>query len=244
MEQSKLITLPSIVSPEVSPKVSGKYGFVNTAEVVAKLETMGFVVRTATQQGRGSSARHVVKMVESGSSPQFDGTRPELIIMNAHNGTSSLRFLMGLYRMVCSNGLIVSDGVDERIVLRHSQGLPQNLESIIELVKNKATGVFEHVKSMNEAQVNSDALFAYTGAVLSQVKIEPSATNIQLALSPRRTEDQSNDAWHVLNRVQENLIKGGLKFEGRRRATKEIKGILGDFMVNKAVWDNKALLVG
>lgn len=238
------LTLPAIINATKGQGTSSKYGFVNTAEVLAKLEAMGFEVRKAQQQGKGTSARHVVRLVERGTESVVDGTKPELIVMNAHDGTSSLRFLMGLYRMVCSNGLIVSDGVDHRVVLRHSQGLPESLDSVIELVKNKASGVFEYVKGMRDVKVSQDAQRAYTSKVLESLSLMNSDHNIAIVTDARREEDRQNSAWHVLNRVQENLIKGGLKFEGRKRASKEVKGILNDFRVNKVVWDNKSLLIG
>lgn len=57
-------------------------------------------------------------------------------------------------------------------------------------------------------------------------------------------DDLGNDLWHTLNRVQENVIAGGLHAiqrdsEGRRVhrvSTRRINGIDQDVRLNRALW--------
>lgn len=58
-------------------------------------------------------------------------------------------------------------------------------------------------------------------------------------LTPRRYEDYGDDLWTVYQRVQENLIKGGLSgrtAQGRSSRTRAVKGIDGDIKLNRALW--------
>ena len=58
-------------------------------------------------------------------------------------------------------------------------------------------------------------------------------------LSPRRYEDRSNDLWTVYQRVQENLMKGGLPgrtAQGKCSRTRAVNGIDGDVKLNRALW--------
>ena len=58
-------------------------------------------------------------------------------------------------------------------------------------------------------------------------------------LSPRRWQDESNDLWTTYQRIQENLIKGGLPgrtTKGKRAHTRAVKGIDGDVKLNRALW--------
>lgn len=58
-------------------------------------------------------------------------------------------------------------------------------------------------------------------------------------LSPRRWQDESNDLWTTYQRIQENLIKGGLSgltTKGKRAHTRALKGIDGDVKLNRALW--------
>ncbi|HIA3244131.1 TPA: DUF932 domain-containing protein, partial [Escherichia coli] len=58
-------------------------------------------------------------------------------------------------------------------------------------------------------------------------------------LQPRRWEDKKDDLWTVYQRLQENLIKGGLSgrnAKGKRARTRSVNGIDGDIKLNKALW--------
>ena len=58
-------------------------------------------------------------------------------------------------------------------------------------------------------------------------------------LQPRRWEDKKDDLWTVYQRLQENLIKGGLSgrnVKGKRARTRSVNGIDGDIKLNKALW--------
>ncbi len=58
-------------------------------------------------------------------------------------------------------------------------------------------------------------------------------------LQPRRWEDKKDDLWTVYQRLQENLIKGGLSgwnAKGKRSRTRLVNGIDGDIKLNKALW--------
>ena len=60
-----------------------------------------------------------------------------------------------------------------------------------------------------------------------------------MLLQPRRDEDKVNDLWHVFNRVQENMLRGGNETttpEGRTAMTKGIGRIERDVQVNSALW--------
>jgi hypothetical protein len=58
-------------------------------------------------------------------------------------------------------------------------------------------------------------------------------------LAPRRFEDRRDDMWTTFNRVQENMMKGGLR--GRNRSsrtttTRPVNGIDQSVKLNRALW--------
>ncbi|MFQ7457958.1 MAG: DUF945 domain-containing protein, partial [Klebsiella michiganensis] len=58
-------------------------------------------------------------------------------------------------------------------------------------------------------------------------------------LTPRRNEDRQDDLWTTYQRLQENLLKGGLPgrtAQGKRTHTRAINGIDGDVKLNRALW--------
>lgn len=58
-------------------------------------------------------------------------------------------------------------------------------------------------------------------------------------LAPRRFDDRRPDLWSVFNRIQENMVKGGLTARtsnGRRQRTREVQGIDQNLRLNRALW--------
>lgn len=58
-------------------------------------------------------------------------------------------------------------------------------------------------------------------------------------LTPRRYEDRQDDLWTTYQRLQENLLKGGLSgrtAQGKRTHTRAVNGIDGDVKLNRALW--------
>jgi len=87
--------------------------------------------------------------------------------------------------------------------------------------------------------------FAHAAALL---RFEP-AEGEALPVTPdqinraRRTDDRAPDLWTTLNRVQENVIRGGLQgvtrdANGRaqHRRTRAVQGIDQDVRLNRALW--------
>jgi hypothetical protein len=58
-------------------------------------------------------------------------------------------------------------------------------------------------------------------------------------LTCRRTEDLGDDLWSTLNKVQENLLRGGLtrrSATGRLTRTRRITAIREDVRLNSGLW--------
>jgi hypothetical protein len=70
-------------------------------------------------------------------------TAPEVVVINSHDGACAFRLIAGLYRLVCSNGLMVSDGEIASIAVRHTGNILQDVvEGSYSIVENagKALG--------------------------------------------------------------------------------------------------------
>ena len=102
-----------------------RFRAVPTAVAIRALADAGYT----TVQAHGMKSRtravntygkHLVRMRHSGATPTVGDSLPEIVLLNANDGSSSLRLLAGLYRLVCSNGLIVATAHIAAITIRHS----------------------------------------------------------------------------------------------------------------------------
>ena len=106
--------VPAVFAESVHERLSQKYTFIPTERVLSGLLSAGFVPVDARQaHTRNSSllhARHVIRMRRRFETVQLRDSVPEIVFLNSHDGTSAYQLRLGLFLVVCTNGLIVSRG--------------------------------------------------------------------------------------------------------------------------------------
>ncbi|NCB43084.1 MAG: DUF945 domain-containing protein [Clostridia bacterium] len=244
-------------------KTSGKYKFISTSRIVDALSASGFSPVKASQTNtripeKQGYTKHMIRfrsnsLIESTSSNALSvgDVIPELVLVNAHDGTSSLKFMLGLFRLVCSNGLTVAAAGIASISFKHiglhSYGPTRDgFKDLNDLVHDRAFSIISQVpRIMNqvnrwkskELDQSKQLEFAHRAAddlKLTSLDLDPSHL-----LDARRAADSSNDLWTVFNRVQENMIKGGLMAKnnkGKWRRTRRINSVNWDLDVNRGLW--------
>jgi hypothetical protein len=116
---------PAVFSGNESPKLSDRYSFVPTYDLITALEKTGWLPSHVKQNGKGQFSRHVVRFTNPNLGFDFfnlkgDNVKPQFLVDNSHNGGSPTMGHMGLFRLVCANGLVVAmPGMYTSIKLRH-----------------------------------------------------------------------------------------------------------------------------
>lgn len=229
---------PSAFATEAHESRSSRYTYIPTSEVITGLMREGFQPFKATQsrsriEGKTEFTKHMIRFrhPDSFAAIQRVGDSvPEVVLVNSHDGTSAYKLSAGLFRLVCSNGLMVADSTVEMLSIMHKGNI---VDQVIE-------GSFQIVQGSEKALAKSDewnrlaltageqGAFADAARELrfsdTEGEIKTPITAAQL-LRPRRGEDANGpvdwrgdrapigpkqDLWHTLNVVQENVIKGGL----------------------------------
>src|ERR1700722_17223980 len=106
------VRVPAVFAPSAHERMSARYTFIPTERVLTGLMRAGFVPVDARQtNARKASplhARHVVRLRRRMETVQLRDSVPEVVFLNSHDGTSAYQLRVGLFRVVCTNGLIVS----------------------------------------------------------------------------------------------------------------------------------------
>ncbi len=105
-------------------------------------------------------------------------------------------------------------------------------------------GIFDQVEEKREAMesliLTPPAQYALANAALTyRFGEDHQPVTASQILTPRRYEDRQNDLWTTYQRLQENLLKGGLSgrtAKGKRTYTRAVNGIDGDIRLNRALW--------
>ena len=166
----------------------------------------------------------------------------EIVLLNSHDGTSSYQMLAGMFRFVCSNGLVCGDTVADVRVPHKGDVSGHVIEGAYEVLRG-----FDRVKDSRDAMraITLDEgeaeVFARAALALAYDPTDnkPAPITESQILMPRRFDDRRPDLWSVFNRTQENLTKGGLhgrSANGRRQQTRPVQGIDSDVRLNRALW--------
>lgn len=242
------------VSP-TNPGVSGKYIQANTETVMDDMMKLGWYPVEAKQcrerkGSKGIRSFHVVAFqhddVKIVNSKGEDEAYVRIVLQNSHDGFNSFRFMMGCYRMVCSNGCILSDAEFADFSIRHINYSFEELRGIVAEVMNQVPAAIDKMNAMNatiltDEQKRELAVETYKirkGFTVEE-KVNVDGQTVDDLLTPMRTEDDGNSLWNVFNVLQEKMIKGGFCAfgkSGKLRKQRPITSVKKDLDYNKKLW--------
>ncbi len=236
---------PSIFAEAPHESRSQRYAYIPTATVLTELRKEGFqpfmVTQTRTRhEDRRDYTKHMIRLRHA-SQINARGEANEIILLNSHDGTSSYQMLAGMFRFVCSNGLVCGDTVADVRVPHKGDVAGQVIEGAYQVLHGFDRAL-ESRESMQAITLDEGEAEVFARAALSLKSDDPDKpapiTESQI-LMPRRFDDRRPDLWMTFNRIQENLTKGGLSgrsANGRRQQTRPVQGIDSDVRLNRALW--------
>lgn len=133
--------VPSIFGEDKHVSRSEGYTWIPTITILESLQREGFQPFFACQTrvrdpGRREHTKHMLRLRRTGqiSSPQV----PEIILLNSHDGSSSYQMLPGLFRAICTNGLVYGQSFGEIRVPHKGNVVEKVIEGAYEVL-----GVFD-----------------------------------------------------------------------------------------------------
>lgn len=251
LEQIRSIA-PSVFAEAPHASRSSAYAYIPTSEVLTGLMKEGFKPYSVMQGGsrdeeKRGFTKHLIRLRhESTHAVKVNDTFTEIVLLNSHDGTSAYRLMAGMFRLACSNGLVVAQSTIEDIRIPHKGDITGLvIDGCVELM-TKLPELSESVREMSALTLSPQEQAAFARAALV-ARYEDKAPPIQAEqlLTVRRNEDAAPSVWNTFNRIQENVVKGGLRYVQRdeqtqrvkaRRQTREIGGIDQNTTVNRALW--------
>jgi hypothetical protein len=232
---------PSVFNTEKSEKLSNRYSVVPTIDVINQFMDAGWQVSSAKQVGQGKFAKHSVRLRNS-ELPQVGDSLVEAIITNSHDGRTKLQVGAGLFRLVCSNGLVVPMKELVNINQRHMNIQIEEVNQITEKFIEMSPIIERSVIKMMDVKMDMDKKidFASKAIGIRWKNVEDVSTlELETIVNPLRSDDMESTLWNTFNVVQEKLIRGGfVRGNGSSvRTVKPIKSLNMDTMINKKLWE-------
>jgi|TARA_B110000908_G_scaffold32816_1_gene39184 hypothetical protein len=263
-EQVKEVCPLAFAEAPTNPDVSGKYLFVNTETIIDDLDKLGWKPVTAAQRKqRGDStifSKHMVSFQNPDiqiTSTDGDNAFPRIIMTNSHDGLQSFQFSVGIFRLVCSNGLVVADEKFSDFKIKHKGYTFNELRDVVSLAVKDLPNKVEVLNSMRnriltEEEKNKlavDAMLVRAGIKIGSDKakeFEYDEETIVDILEPKRKEDEGDSLWKVFNVVQEKITQGEFHaaLKGAKvRKVRKIKSFEKDLSVNKELFKLATALI-
>jgi len=233
---------PAIFTTSPSPKMSNRYSFVPTVDIMENFINNGWELSTVRQNGKGIYGVHELRF-RNGELPKVGDTLFEAIIKNSHNGLTTLNVSAGLHRLVCSNGLTVPTSTAEQFNVRHMGFDSDEVKRLTESFAKKLPVIQNSVdKMMDRIMTEGEKIqFAKSASIIKWGMGEvPVSLNLETLITPNRIEDNGDDLWTTFNVVQEKFVRGGVEYRtnsGRTTSLRGFKNIMSVNGMNTKLWE-------
>ena len=210
-------------------RIKQKEFYIPTLDVITKLQDEGWHLSGVAEQ-RGKNRKITSNYVQL-QHPDFavqnskgkDEAFTSITLSNSCNGNRPLQMSLGLFRQVCTNGLIRFDQHAETEKIKHIEVNARDLDRFVISMNSKASQLLTEVNEMKHKGLSLEDMrkLAHEAARLRYNNLDD--INIDDLLIVNRVEDESNDLWTIFNRIQENL-------------THDVKNMNEDIRINQQLF--------
>jgi len=248
---------PSIFATEPYFKMSQRYAFIPTIDIVEKMQNEGFMPVKADQsrcriKGKADFTKHMVRFRHVdylSDTLQAVGVEiPEIVLVNSHDGASGYQIHAGLFRLICANSMVSAGATFDSINVRHSGKIVDDVIEGSFRVIDGIPALMDSIDGMKKVDLDRDEQLAFSRAA-TEIRYPSDEHGNSTApfspeklLAPKRVyygDDKLPTLWNTFNNIQENYMKGGLRGigrTGRRTTTRAIKSVNADLATNRALW--------
>ena len=192
-------------------RIKQKEFYIPTLDVITKLQDEGWKISGVAEQ-RGKNRKITSNYVQL-QHPDFavqnskgkNEAFTSITLSNSCNGNRPLQMSLGMFRQVCTNGLVRFDQHAETEKIKHIEVNARDLDRFVVSMNGKADKLLTEVNEMKHKGLSIEDMrkLAREAASLRYTNLDE--INIDDLFAVNRVEDESNDLWTVFNRIQENL---------------------------------------
>ena len=164
----------------------------------------------------------------------------ELLLFNSHDRSKSFSISAGIFRFVCSNGLVISDTIYDTHKIKHLGERKNDVAHAvanITAIKPRLMQKVKQLESIELSEFEKESFAKYSIPLRFEEHLEVDHKDL---LIPHREEDKKDNLYTVMNVIQENLLRGNVsgtnKDTGRKFTSKEITSISKDLEINQNLW--------
>ncbi len=245
---------PAVSTPSPSPElrkelgITDRYVHVPTTQVIEDIQKLGWNPIQACQvnaRKRKGYQRHMIKFVNPDFMVEGRDEYPELLLSNSHDGTTSFTLDVGIFRLICSNGMVIKTQDFGSMKVRHYGYDFEAIKSAVTELMQSIPGYLKQVEEMKQQKLEKDQMldFARKAAMLRFAKTNEESiekiVDLTDFLESTRQEDEGDGLWEVFNRIQEKVVNGKFQyaFGKKERKARPVKGFKQQVKLNQDLWE-------
>lgn len=214
---------PAVFAENRWSELSDSYQFFRTDTIIHEMRKVGLEVVEVRQGNsvipeRALCTKHLLRFVHRDCLDSRKYVRgdevPEIVLINSHDGRSSWQLRGGIFRCVCSNGLIVASQEFGMMNIRHVGHSYEDVVSASLNLTARMPAIQERILQMKSVNLTPARRLEMAHASAKLLGERTMLRDPSDLLNPRRYSDDGVDLWATFNVIQENLIRGGLTLAG------------------------------
>jgi hypothetical protein len=216
--------------------IKTKDNYLETLDIVQELAKAGWEIEGVAEsrsKNRVIESQHI-KLFNPDISLMNGKTmegKSNIILTNSTNGKKDAEIDFGVWRKVCSNGLVIrTSGFDSKI--KHDNNAYANMRAVIAKV-NEAAGLnIKRFENMKNTTLNSKQMKALAEEAIG-LRWQDGSVDAGQLLNINRPEDRGTDLWSIFNRVQENLTKPRMLVNKNGHLVSGVEDVNYDLHINR-----------
>ena len=239
----------SVFAAKGAEGTSEKYAHIPTFKIIEDMEVLGWKVTDVKEVRARKNAGFQKHLVIFRNPDIFingedgDNVFPQILLTNSSDGKNAFTFRAGLFRLVCSNGLVISTQDFADLKIRHFGYKFEELQKTITSMVEKLPLTVESMNKFKQTQLAEEQIMEFAKKALTVRFGEDEMSRITVDynefIKPTRKEDEGNDLWSVFNRVQEKIIDGDFTYgyATKTRKARRIKNFNQDIVLNSNLYE-------
>lgn len=239
---------PSIFSETPIEGLSNRYAFVPTHSVLNIFRNSGYYpimaseskVRDKENQG---FQKHMVQFRSLANilRPNSKEEYADIILTNSSDAKSSFKLTLSYWRLICKNMLCIPSHTFSHHSIIHSGFNIEKVYKAIEEITLYMPKIEKQIQSFKTIELNYIEQKSLASAAID-IRFDKGIHDISIDefLKVQRTADEEPTLWNVFNRVQESMIRGGVKGKnkksGKSFTSKSINAIDANIKLNQELF--------
>lgn len=254
-EEMQTVCPVAFTSAPTHPTCSDRYAVLRTIDIVDMLASYGWLPVQARQTGKGPMPKrslHMIVFENPGMVMLEKGLAtglPRVILINSLDGFTKLQFFCGIFRFVCSNGLVLASTEFGSLKVKHANTTVEAVDEQIRAVINQMNPFMETISRMASIDPAQDMLMDFMVRALAlrirfKVPEPEKSLSDYLSVAPEmmlplhESDEGRTDLWYHYNNIQERMSRGKFEYqlEGKERKLRRLVGLSSDLDFNRKLF--------